>query len=57
VLCAAQDSASFLPSLQALDARHAATGKEVLLALDNGSRHASQASRAALAERERAGCT
>jgi transposase len=55
VLCPAQDSASFLLYLEALDARQAATGKEVLLALDNGPCHTSDTSRAALAARERAG--
>ena len=35
----------------ALDARHAATGREVFLALDNGPCHTSAASRKALAER------
>jgi transposase len=55
VLCAAQDSASFLRYLEALDARHAATGKEILLRLDNGPCHTSAASRAALTEREGAG--
>jgi transposase len=51
VLCAAQDSAAFRLYLQALDARHAATGREVYLVLDNGPCHTSAASRAALAER------
>ncbi len=55
MLCAAQDSASFLLYLEALDARHAASGKEVVLVLDNGPCHTSAASTAALAERERAG--
>ncbi len=55
MLCAAQDSASFLLHPGALDARHAATGKEVLLRLDNGPCRTSTASRAALAARERAG--
>jgi transposase len=55
VLCAAQDSASFLLYLAALDDRHAATGREVYLVLDNGPCHTSAASTAALAERERAG--
>lgn len=52
VLCATQDSASFLLYLQALDARHAATGREIFLVLDNGPCHRSKASPAALAERE-----
>lgn len=51
VLCAGQDSACFGRYLAALDARRAATGKEVFLALDNGPCHASAASRAALAAR------
>jgi transposase len=51
VVCAGQDSACFLLYLEALDARHAATGREVFLALDNGPAHTSKASRAALAER------
>jgi transposase len=52
VLCATQDSAWFLLYLQALEARHAATGREVFLGLDNGPCHRSKASLAALAERE-----
>jgi transposase len=51
VVCAGQDSACFLLYLEALDARHAATGREVFLALDNGPAHTSKASRAALAAR------
>jgi len=51
VVCAGQDSACFLLYLEALDARHAATGREVYLALDNGPAHTSKASRAALAAR------
>ncbi len=51
VVCAGQDSACFQLYLEALDARHAATGREVFLALDNGPAHTSKASRAALAER------
>jgi transposase len=51
VLCAAQDSASFLLYLTALDARHAATGREVILVLDNGPCHTSKLSTAALAAR------
>ncbi len=46
-----QDSACFARYLAALDARHVATGKELYLALDNGSCHTSDASRAALAAR------
>jgi transposase len=51
VVCAGQDSACFGLYLQALDARHAQTGREVFLALDNGPAHVSQLSQAALAER------
>ena len=51
VLCAGQDSACFGLYPAALDARHAATGKEVFLALDNGPCHTSRLSRAALEAR------
>jgi acylphosphatase len=51
VVCAGQDSAGFERFLEALEARHAATGKEMFLVLDNGSCHTSAASRAALAAR------
>jgi len=51
VVCATQDSAAFGLSLEALDARHEATGREVELVVDNGPCHTSQVSRAALAER------
>jgi hypothetical protein len=51
LLTAAQDSAAFARYLAALDARHAATGREVFLILDNGPCHTSKASRAALAAR------
>jgi transposase len=51
VLTAAQDSAAFKRYLAALEARHAATGREVYLALDHGPCHTSQASTEALAER------
>jgi DDE superfamily endonuclease len=51
VVCAGQDSACFQLYLEALDARHQATGREVYLALDNGPAHTSKASRAALAAR------
>ena len=51
LLTAAQDSAAFARYLAALDARHAATGREVFLVLDNGPCHTSKASTAALAER------
>ena len=51
VMCAGQDSACFARYLEALDARHTATGKEIFLAIDNGPCHTSDASRAALAAR------
>ncbi len=51
VLCPAQDSACFALYLATLDARHAATDKEVYLVLDNGPCHTSKATKAALAER------
>jgi len=51
VLQARQDSAGFARYLAALDARHAATGKEVILVLDNGTAHTSKVSQAALAAR------
>jgi transposase len=51
VVQARQDSAGFARYLAALDARHAATGRHVILALDNGSCHTSKASQAALALR------
>ncbi len=51
VIQARQDSAGFAAYLAALEARHAATGRDIILALDNGPAHSSQASAAALAER------
>jgi DDE superfamily endonuclease len=51
VLGARADSAGFLRYLAALDARHAATGREVVLVCDNGACHTSQVSRTALADR------
>ena len=51
VVQARADSAGFERYLAALDARHAATKRKVILALDNGSCHTSQVSKAALAER------
>lgn len=51
VLQARQDSAGFGRYLAALDARHAATGRDIILVLDNGSAHISKVSQAALAER------
>ena len=52
VLCAQQDSAGFAQYLAALDAYHAATGREIWLVLDNGPCHQSKASHAELARRE-----
>lgn len=52
VLCAQQDSAAFLLYLQALDARHAATGRAVFLVLDNSPCHCSATSCAAPAARQ-----
>ena len=46
-----QDSAAFGRYLAALDARHEGTGRDVILALDNGPAHTSKASEAALAAR------
>lgn len=51
LVTATQDSAAFARYLELLDARHAATGRDVLLALDNGPAHTSKASKQALAER------
>lgn len=51
VLCAGQDSACFARYLEALEARHRATGRKVLLVLDNGPAHRSKASQSALAAR------
>jgi transposase len=51
VLGARADSAGFLRYLAALDARHEATGRRVILVLDNGSCHTSKVSKQALAER------
>ena len=45
-------SACFLEYLKVLGERHRRTGREVILVLDNGPCHTSEASRAALAERE-----
>ncbi len=52
VVCATQDSAAFHLYLDALDARHQATGREMFLALDNGPCHTSKASQAAIAARD-----
>lgn len=51
VLTAGQDSTNFVRYLEALERRHAATGREVYLVLDNGPCHTSKTSRAALAAR------
>lgn len=51
VLQVRQDSAGFARYLAALDARHDATGRDVILALDNGSAHVSKRTQHALAER------
>ncbi len=48
---AGQDSACVGRYLEALEARHVATGKEMFLAIDNGPCHTSEASRAALTAR------
>ena len=42
-LAAQQDSAGFARYLAAVDARHEATGRAVILELDNGPRHVSKA--------------
>ncbi len=51
VVCAGQGSACFLLYLAALEARWRATGRKVILVLDNGPAHRSRVSQAALAER------
>lgn len=51
VVCAGQDSACFQQYLAALEDRHRATGRKVILVLDNGPCHRSQESTAALEER------
>jgi hypothetical protein len=51
VVQARQDSVGFQRYLAALDARHAATNRKVILALDNGSCHTSKVSQQSLAER------
>jgi hypothetical protein len=51
VLQVRQDSAAFARYLAALDARHDATGRGIILVLDNGPCHVSKATHAALAER------
>ena len=47
-----QDSAGFARSLAALEARHAASGRQIILVLDNGPCHVSKATQAALAARD-----
>ncbi len=51
VLQCRADSSGFARYLAALDARHAATGRAMILVFDNGSCHTSRVSQAALAER------
>jgi DDE superfamily endonuclease len=51
LLTVQQDSAGFARYLAALDARHEATGRAVILVLDNGPCHVSKRSKAALASR------
>ena len=51
VLGVRQDSAGFARYLAALEARHHATGRQMLLVLDNGPCHVSTATQAALAAR------
>jgi transposase len=51
VLQVRQDSAGFRRYLAALDARHEATERAIILVLDNGPCHVSKVTRAALAER------
>ena len=51
VLQTRQDSTGFARYLVALDARHAATGQDGILVLDNGTAHPSNVSQAALAAR------
>lgn len=51
VLQVRQDSAGFARYLAALDARHQATGRHVILVLDHGPCHTSTATRRALAAR------
>ena len=51
VLLARQDSAGFARYLAALEARHVATGRQIILVLDNASCHVSKVTQAALAAR------
>jgi hypothetical protein len=51
LLTVQQDAAAFARYLAALEARHAATGRHIILVLDNGPCHVSTATRRALAAR------
>lgn len=51
VLQARQDSVGFARYLAALDARHLATGRRIILVLDNGPCHTSKVTQTALAKR------
>ena len=51
LLTVQQDSAGFARYLAALEARHEATGRRMILVLDNGPCHVSQATQQALATR------
>jgi len=51
LLTVRQDSVGFARYLAALDARHEATGRDIILVLDNGPCHVSTATQTALAER------
>jgi len=51
VLGADQSSAGFQLYREALDRRHAATGREITRVFDKGSAHCSEVTRAALQER------
>src|SRR4051812_19588067 len=51
LLTVRQDSVGFARYLAALEARHEATGRQVILVLDNGSCHVSKATQRALADR------
>jgi DDE superfamily endonuclease len=51
LLTVQQDSAGFARYLAALDARHETTGRQMILVLDNGPCHVSNATQRALAQR------
>ena len=51
LLTVQQDAVGFARSLAALEARHAATGRDMILVLDNGPCHGSRATQRALAAR------